>query len=246
MSTAARQARDTRHPVQQGLLSRTLSAVASILFWLFVALLFSILAEWVGMWLWWPDEGVDHSRQMLEQEIRYVNQDFGRSLLVSEPADYARQFADTSYHLLFEMTRVEPAIQWLSQPVDPRGSTLQATLRQGYGVIEAHVVAAMTITQVFAVRLAVLTLAMPVFVLFGLVAIVDGLVQRDLRRWTGGRESSFVYHHAKRLILPSIILTWVVYLGMPVSVHPNYVVLPFALLTALALAVTASTFKKYL
>ncbi|MCG5526437.1 TIGR03747 family integrating conjugative element membrane protein [Ectothiorhodospira haloalkaliphila] len=246
MSTAARQARDTRHPVQQGLLSRTLSAVSSILFWLFVALLFSILAEWVGMWLWWPDEGVDHSRQMLEQEIRYVNQDFGRSLLVSEPADYARQFADTSYRLLFEMTRVEIAIQWLSRPIDPRGSTLQATLRQGYGVIEAHVVAAMTITQVFAVRLAVLTLAMPVFVLFGLVAIVDGLVQRDLRRWTGGRESSFVYHHAKRLILPSIILTWVVYLGMPVSVHPNYVVLPFALLTALALAVTASTFKKYL
>ncbi|AHK80116.1 hypothetical protein M911_14260 [Ectothiorhodospira haloalkaliphila] len=246
MSTATRQARDTRYPVQQGLLSRTLSAVSSILFWLFVALLFSILAEWAGMWLWWPDEGVDHSRQMLEQEIRYVNQDFGRSLLVSEPADYVRQFADTSYRLLFEMTRVEIAIQWLSQPIDPRGSTLQATLRQGYGVIEAHVVAAMTITQVFAVRLAVLTLAMPVFVLFGLVAIVDGLVQRDLRRWSGGRESSFVYHHAKRLILPSIILTWVVYLGMPVSVHPNYVVLPFALLTAVALAVTASTFKKYL
>ncbi|MCX8516905.1 MAG: DUF4400 domain-containing protein [Rhodoferax sp.] len=31
-----------------------------------------------------------------------------------------------------------------------------------------------------------------------MVGVVDGLVRRDLRRWGGGRESSFVYHHAKR------------------------------------------------
>ena len=53
---------------------------------------------------------------------------------------------------------------------------------------------AMQVTQLFSVRLAILTLAMPVFLLFSLVALVDGLVQRDLRRWGGGRESSFVYH----------------------------------------------------
>ena len=63
----------------------------------------------------------------------------------------------------------------------------------------------MTVTQVFAVRMAVLTLAMPVFLLFGLVGVTDGLVQRDLRRWGGGRESSFVYHHAKRFIMPAVL-----------------------------------------
>jgi len=41
-------------------------------------------------------------------------------------------------------------------------------------------------------------------------------------------------------------MAWVVYLAMPVSVDPNFVILPFAVLSALALAVTASTFKKYL
>ena len=40
----------------------------------------------------------------------------------------------------------------------------------------------------------------PVFVLFTLVALVDGLVRRDLRRWGGGRESSFVYHYAKQSV----------------------------------------------
>ena len=63
------------------------------------------------------------------------------------------------------------------------------------------------------------------------------LVQRDLRRWGGGRESSFLYHHAKRLVWPSIVMAWVVYLAMPISVHPNFVILPFAVLSAIAIAV---------
>jgi len=101
-------------------------------------------------------------------------------------------------------------------------------------------------TQVFAVRLAILTLATPVFVLFTLVALVDGLVRRDLRRWGGGRESSFVYHYAKQSVLPLVALAWVVYLSLPFSVHPSLVVLPFAALFAVSVSIMAGTFKKYL
>lgn len=87
---------------------------------------------------------------------------------------------------------------------------------------------------------------MPVFVMFTIVAIVEGLVKRDLLRWGGGRESSFVYHGAKRSALPLLVLTWVIYLALPFSPHPSFVVLPFATLFALSVTVTASTFKKYL
>ncbi len=48
------------------------------------------------------------------------------------------------------------------------------------------VIAMMQVTQVFSVRMAILTLAMPIFLLFSLLALVDGLVQRDLRRWGWG------------------------------------------------------------
>lgn len=87
---------------------------------------------------------------------------------------------------------------------------------------------------------------MPVFLLFSLLALVDGLVQRDLRRWGGGRESSFVYHYAKKAALPLVVLAWITYLALPFSLHPTFVVMPFAMLFALSVAVTASTFKKYL
>lgn len=59
-------------------------------------------------------------------------------------------------------------------------------------------------------------------------------MQRDLRRWGGGRESAFVYHWAKRLALPLLELIWAIYLALPFSLHPSFVVLPFATLPALS------------
>ncbi|MDZ7840860.1 MAG: TIGR03747 family integrating conjugative element membrane protein [Gammaproteobacteria bacterium] len=235
-----------RHPAERGLLSRILGGVARALAWLVAALFLSILLEWAGMLFWWPEQGSLHSRNMLEREISYLNSDFRRSLVTSSPARFARGFADTFYYYLFEWTRVVNFIEWLRQPAPADEGRIQTILRGAYAQVADYVIAAMTITQVFAVRLAVLTLAIPVFILFGIVALVDGLVQRDLRRWCGGRESSFVYHHAKTAIFPALILAWVIYLGMPTSMHPNFVILPFSVLFATAIAIAARSFKKYL
>lgn len=59
-------------------------------------------------------------------------------------------------------------------------------------------------------------------------------------------KAPFVYHWAKRSALPLLVLTWVAYLALPFSLHPSVLVLPFAMLFAFSVALTASTFKKYL
>ena len=235
-----------RAAVQQGLIARSLTATAKVIQWLLLSLLFSILIEWVGMVIWWPEEGMNHSRAMLATEVSYLESDFRRSVVTSDPARFAREIADKGYHYLFEMTGFVDLIQWVSPPPRPDERGIRPTLHRIYRPIADFVLAAMQVTQLFSVRLAVLTLAMPVFLLFSLVALVDGLVQRDLRRWGGGRESSFVYHYAKKATLPLVVITWVVYLALPFSLHPTFVVLPFAVLFALSVAVTAGTFKKYL
>jgi len=235
-----------RPAVRQGLVSKGLTAAAQAVQWLLLSLLFSILIEWAGMVLWWPEEGIQHSRAMLAAELRYLDGDLGRSVVTSDPARFAKAFADKTYHYLFEVTGLVDFIEWVSPPPAAGERGLRPTLQRVVRPVAEFVVAAMQVTQVFSVRLAILTLAMPVFGLFSLVALVDGLVQRDLRRWGGGRESSFVYHWAKRSALPLLVLTWIVYLALPFSLHPSFVVLPFATLFALSVAVTASTFKKYL
>ena len=235
-----------RRVVQEGLLSKSLTSVAKIIQWLLLSLLFSILIEWAGMVLWWPDEGLEHSRTMLAKEISYLDTDFRRSVVTSDPARFAKRFADNTYHYLFEVTRFVDFIRWVSPQPTTNEQGLRITLHNIYYPIAEFVIAMMQVTQVFSVRMAILTLAMPIFLLFSLVALVDGLVQRDLRRWGGGRESSFVYHYAKKAALPSVVITWVVYLALPFSLHPSFIVLPFASLFAMSVTVTASTFKKYL
>ncbi len=235
-----------RRVVQEGLISKSLTAIAKIIQWLLLSLLFSIIIEWAGMVLWWPDEGLDHSRTMLVTEISYLDTDFRRSVVTSDPAQFAKRFADNTYHYLFEVTRFVDFIRWVSPSPMHNEQGLRPRLHKIFNPIAEFVIAMMQVTQVFSVRLAILTLAMPIFVLFSLVALVDGLVQRDLRRWGGGRESSFIYHYAKKAALPLVVLAWVIYLALPFSLHPTFVVLPFATLFALTVAVTASTFKKYL
>lgn len=235
-----------RTAVRQGAISKGLTAIAQAIKWLLFSLLFSIIIEWVGMNLWWPDQGLDHSRNMLANEIGYLDRDFHRSIVTSDPARFAKQVADGSYHYLFEVTRFVTFIRWVSQPIGAEETGLRLTLHQLYRPIAQYTIAAMQITQVFSVRLAILILAIPVFLLFSLVALVDGLVRRDLRRWGGGRESSFIYHYAKKAGMPLMVLTWVIYLSLPFSLHPTFVIIPFASMFSLAVTVTASTFKKYL
>ena len=235
-----------RRVVQEGLISKNLTAIAKIIQWLLLSLLFSIIIEWAGMVLWWPDEGLDHSRTMLASEISYLDNDFRRSVVTSDPARFAKRFADNTYHCLFEVTRFVDFIRWVSPPPTTSEQGLRPKLHKIFHPIAEFVIAMMQVTQVFSVRLAILSLATPVFLLFSLVAWVDGLVRRDLRRWGGGRESSFVYHYAKKAVLPLVVITWVTYLALPFSLHPTFIVLPFAVLFAFAVAVTASTFKKYL
>ena len=44
-----------RTVVQKGLISKSLTAAAKVIQWLLLSLVFSLLVEWVGMVLWWPD-----------------------------------------------------------------------------------------------------------------------------------------------------------------------------------------------
>lgn len=50
--------------------------------------------------------------------------------------------------------------------------------------------------------------------------------------------------YAKKAATPLIIMVWVLYLVLPFSLPPSWIILPFAL--AFAVTTTASTFKKYL
>ena len=100
--------------------------------------------------------------------------------------------------------------------------------------------------QLFALRLGVLVLAMPLFLITAIGAIADGVVPWYRRRAGGGRESGFIYHRAKRTLTLSVLALGVVYLLPPVPLDPRLVIPPFLLVFGIGARLTMAYFKKYL
>ncbi len=246
-----RSAQVTQH--RAGVVASAVWLLISMVFWLFGSVIFSVLLELIGMHLWWPEQGAAHSRAMYEAELGYLNQDLRRSIVSSDAARFAEHCADQVHYWLVERTHLETHLTRLEQRLESSASPANPLQNKVFGGVSMllnqareHLMAAITTIQVTALRVAVLVLSFPVFVLAGLVGLTEGLVRRDLRRWGGGRESAFVYHQAKMLVFPLFISAWVLYLSLPFNLHPNLVILPCAAGFGAALMVSASAFKKYL
>lgn len=229
---------------RQTLLGQLLSLPGKILGLLLVSLLCSLLMEYAGMLWFWPEQGWRHSQAMLHAELGWLGEQFPRSLLLQDPEASTRAALEWLQATLFERSGL---LDYASQA---RGRShdrnLTGLLAQLYLLLEDFIVASLFVTLTFVVRLIILTLALPLFALAALTGLVDGLVRRDLRKFGAGRESSFIYHRAKRLILPTLSAPWLLYLALPVSLHPMWVLLPSAASLGVAVAITAGTFKKYL
>lgn len=211
---------------------------------LFASLIFSILLEFAGMLWFWPQQGWHHSHAMWLSELGWLSGNFKNSLLVQEPAQATAKVLEHLNDWLVVRSgwaQSDTQLKLLSQE-----AAIQGQFAQVYVVMQDYLLAALFTVFTFVVRLAVLILATPLFLLAVITGAVDGLMRRDLRKFGAGRESSFVYHRAKRTLLPLVISPWVIYLSLPWTLNPIWVLVPCAALLGSMVAITAATFKKYL
>lgn len=213
------------------------------------ALLLSILIELAGLHLFWADEGWRHSERMLQYELAQLSSHFKQSPLVSDPSRTADALISRTYQMLLVDSGVaewarEASARAQSEP-ESRIS-FKRLLGLAYLQLEDYGRAAVYTIMTFLVRLLILFLTLPLFAMAAFVGLVDGLVRRDLRKFGAGRESGFLYHRAKATLTPLAVLPWMIYLSLPVSIHPLFILLPSALLLGTAVNLTAGAFKKYL
>lgn len=238
-------ARSAPEAEENGLIRTPLRWLVGFVAFLCSSLLLALVVEWVGMFFFWPDLGVEHSRLMMEKEVSFLAEDFRSSLFAASPAAFAAEFSRWLYYWLVQWTGLEGLVHWL-EATPAADATVNQWLHAGYRYAQPFVISGLLTLQTFSLRLAVLLLSLPGFALFGVGGVLDGLMRRDLRRWGGGRESSFQHHFYRRAVIPSVVAPWFLYLGFPVTVHPNLIILPCAVLFGVALCVSAATFKKYL
>ena len=203
---------------ERGPVVRCLGLVAALVTAVLLAVGVSVLVECVGISLdWWP---ANHARVLLITERAYIeaiDQYPMTALSPRELSDIASQQFDGFWRSIFS----------------PHG-------------LSPYVVAAINSVKLILLRLSICLFVLPGFVLISLAAFYDGLVSRDIRKYTGGHESSYVFHKAKRWIVPSLMLTISVYLMLPFSLPPVVIFAPSMALTGMMIYIAASRFKKFL
>jgi integrating conjugative element membrane protein (TIGR03747 family) len=213
------------------------------------SLLLSVLIECLGMHFLWQSASWHHAQGMLRYELQQISSQFTKSLVLSHPAESARHLISTVRAELFsEKNLAAWGARARTHPLSslPHIEVVRHTFSLAFESVKPYALAAGYTVLTFLARLLVIALTVPLYLLAALVGFIDGLVRRDLRRYSCGHESGFLYHRARAAIAPATILPWVVYLALPVSVSPLLILLPAAILLALAINITAAHFKKYL
>ncbi|MEJ5209432.1 DUF4400 domain-containing protein [Denitratimonas sp. CY0512] len=205
---------------------RALFGSISLWAFLIIACVGSIGLEWAGLALDFWDAG--HSQQQVADELdflsRYADDRFMR---------IAGVLTDWIYHICWYWSPVGWTVMLFDMLVDaPLWVQMSDSARES--------------VQVVTLRIVISIFTLPAFALVACVSLIEGLVRREIRKHSGGAESSLIFHFAKRNVKPWLITPWVFYLANPFTVHPNWIFIPCLILFGISIAITASTFKKVL
>jgi integrating conjugative element membrane protein (TIGR03747 family) len=94
-------------------------------------------------------------------------------------------------------------------------------------------------------RLLICLMAIPFIVAFIILSCVDGLVQRDIRKHQGARESTFFFHKVKELLSKSVFIILLIYLAFPYMIPPIVMLIPLSIVISLILSLSLKNYKKY-
>ena len=193
-------------------------------FYILILLLALMLAAWVVDWIFvfrvWPD-GLVSLKNVLTGDL-------SRTASLGGWHNELNRLAVATANCVYELIFKAPGIHDMgARFADGTALSIPDTIvRNTYIANYQAIQVAMTGTQLFGVRLAVLLMALPLFVLAYVFALSDGLAQRAIRRASGGNESASIYHRAKYYLVALGSALSALYLLLPASIDPRWIILP--------------------
>lgn len=83
--------------------------------------------------------------------------------------------------------------------------------------------------------------------LFGVgLGLMEGLIQRDIRKYQGARESTLFFHRSKQLLNIAFLSGFFLFISLPIPFKPSLVLLLLAIILGYLTMLATRSFKKYL
>ncbi len=99
--------------------------------------------------------------------------------------------------------------------------------------------------KIIAIRLYIFILSFPLWFSVLFIMIVDGLAQRDIRKFQAARESTFLFHRLKLLTENLFYSFFLIYMSMPIAIHPEAFLLPMVIVVSVLFMLSIKYYKKY-
>lgn len=209
---------------------------------LFVSIMISIVVEWLLMTFWRPEQGSNYSRMSAITEMGYLNKDFAHYVLFGlSPAALANVIYEFITGQVYSADQVHDLFWSTSSPSD---NILTSAIKLIISVAADYGLAMIYVIITLLARLSVLIFSLPLFALAYCAGLLDGFVERELRRMGGDTESGLSYHLFKSWIPYTYFGAWFLYMACPITVHPSVLAI-FAVSMAVCVYLTAANFKKY-
>lgn len=219
------------------------SVLVSLLAWLFLILGFCGYQISKGQIAvnTWMEAIIKNNREVLKDKKNFIQekvQTEGKNLLS---------------HVLVEM-RATNRWQWIKQKahrmnreVKQRFPRVQSTWVRVWNTIVKPIIAVFYgVTIIILTRWLIFLCVLPLLMVFIVFGVVDGLVQRDIRKFQGARESAYFFHRIKRMWKPCFFVPLFGYFIWPGVIDPFWFFIPMALCLSVMMQLSLQVFKKYL
>jgi integrating conjugative element membrane protein (TIGR03747 family) len=235
-------------PIQPSVAFKSITWPFRLVFWVFMLTLLSwCMAMAIGLYFHfkvWEGEGVRPFEQALEQLILDAVSASVVGPLGLNAAHLTLMLSEGAYRVVFVWSGLEGAhFRALA------GMTATVGDAAFYRWLVQHaqsVEVAMMITRLYGAKIAMLAGALPLFLIAYVVAMVDGLVARYIRKQGGGRESAFIYHRAKWGIVMLTGTAVIFLLLLPLNYSPRWILPGAAATIGLLARIQWAYYKKYL
>lgn len=182
------------------------------------ALVLRVVLELAGLYFWWPQEGSKHVFLLMKQEqVELI------STLLPHPLgkDIRVLLESGVTHILKVRNKTNGLLHELATVL-------------AYSLLS------------FMLRLLWLSTMLPLLCLCVVIGLTEGLVQRDLRRFSSGLESVFLHRYVAKSGSSVTTTLWLAYLAKPLFLPAMLILLPTALWYGLTIWMVVSSFKRWL
>lgn len=197
------------------------------------------IVDWIFVFNVWPD-GLARLESILGDEL---SRTYAIECWYGDMPRIAANIANGLYGVIFRASGIHDMGERFASP---ELLSIPDTIVRNFYVANFEAIhVAMVATQLFGVKLAMLLTALPLLGLMYFVALIDGLVERAIRRSGGGNESATIYHRAKYLQAFAVSLPVAAWLLSPMPLEPCSIFVPTAIFVAMLGRLQWTYYKKY-